>query len=328
MPAQTSVEAQGLRIHVTGIVQGVGFRPFVYGLAHRRHGLTGWVRNTSAGVDIEADGPADCVWAILHRRAARRNCRRWPASTSLSAATERPPDGFTCPSPSASPTRRAGRVPAHLARRGRYATTACASCSIPTDRRHRYPFINCTNCGPRYHHHPRHPLRPAADDHGRLPALRRLRRPNTADPLDRRFHAQPVACPDMRAAPVARSDRVRRNRPTRPRRGRACKPRRALSCATGPYRRRQGAGRLPSGLRRRQSAAAVGRTAPPQAARRTKPFAVMLPDIEAVRPPPLSTPAPAEEELLLSRARPIVVCSHRRRRAPPSPPEMAPGQRT
>ena len=55
-----SSEAVGLRIHITGIVQGVGFRPFVYGLA-RRYGLTGWVRNTSSGVDIEADGPAGAL---------------------------------------------------------------------------------------------------------------------------------------------------------------------------------------------------------------------------------------------------------------------------
>ena len=57
-------ERQGLRLHVSGVVQGVGFRPFVYGLA-RRYDLTGWVRNSSSGVDIEIDGPAEALAAGL-----------------------------------------------------------------------------------------------------------------------------------------------------------------------------------------------------------------------------------------------------------------------
>ena len=64
MATQATATAQGVRIHITGIVQGVGFRPFVYSLA-RRYGLTGWVRNTSAGVDIEADGTTDALAASL-----------------------------------------------------------------------------------------------------------------------------------------------------------------------------------------------------------------------------------------------------------------------
>ena len=56
-------QTSGVRIHVTGIVQGVGFRPFVYGLAKSLN-LTGWVRNTSAGVDIEADGPSEVLEAF------------------------------------------------------------------------------------------------------------------------------------------------------------------------------------------------------------------------------------------------------------------------
>ena len=89
MPAQTSVEAQGLRIHITGIVQGVGFRPFVYGLA-RRYGLTGWVRNTSAGVDIEADGTADALGVFT--AALRDELPPLARIASLSAAP-RPANG-------------------------------------------------------------------------------------------------------------------------------------------------------------------------------------------------------------------------------------------
>ena len=58
-------ERHGLRLHVSGVVQGVGFRPFVYGLA-RRYDLTGWVRNSSSGVDIEIDGPAKALAAFSH----------------------------------------------------------------------------------------------------------------------------------------------------------------------------------------------------------------------------------------------------------------------
>ena len=56
-------QTSGVRIHITGVVQGVGFRPFVYGLAKRLN-LTGWVRNTSAGVDIEADGLSGALEAF------------------------------------------------------------------------------------------------------------------------------------------------------------------------------------------------------------------------------------------------------------------------
>ena len=57
---ETLLRASGVRVHVTGIVQGVGFRPFVYHLAGR-FGLAGWVRNTSAGVDIEVSGPGESI---------------------------------------------------------------------------------------------------------------------------------------------------------------------------------------------------------------------------------------------------------------------------
>ncbi len=72
--------SQGASIHITGIVQGVGFRPFVYGLAKRFH-LSGWVRNTSAGVDIEVDGEKEAIPAFIGSLGA--NCRLWRGSTPL-----------------------------------------------------------------------------------------------------------------------------------------------------------------------------------------------------------------------------------------------------
>ena len=144
MKTQVTTEAQGLRIHITGIVQGVGFRPFVYGLA-RRLGLTGWVCNTSAGVDIEADGPAAALDGFL---AALRDELPPLARLDSLSAVPRPANGYT-----------AFDIRPSRAETGAFQPIApdvavCDDCLRelfdPTDRRHRYPFINCTNCGPRF----------------------------------------------------------------------------------------------------------------------------------------------------------------------------------
>ena len=85
------VPTHGLRIHITGVVQGVGFRPFVYGLAQRLE-LTGWVRNTSAGVDIEVDGAPQAL-----RQFAEALASESPPLARIDsiAVSERPSDGFT-----------------------------------------------------------------------------------------------------------------------------------------------------------------------------------------------------------------------------------------
>jgi hydrogenase maturation protein HypF len=160
MELYATTEAQGLRIHITGIVQGVGFRPFVYGLA-RREGLTGWVRNTSAGVDIEADGPADSLAAFT---AALRDELPPLARLDSLSATPCPANGFV-----------SFDIHASRAEVGAFQpispdVAVCDDCLRelfdPADRRHRYPFINCTNCGPRF----------TIIRDIRLPPLRRLRR--------------------------------------------------------------------------------------------------------------------------------------------------------
>ncbi len=178
---------QGAQIHITGIVQGVGFRPFVYGLA-KELGLAGWVRNTSAGVDIAVDGQRESLQAFVQalREKAPPLARidkldvTWQAANGFSdfkiIHSQGAPDDFLPVSPDAS---------------------ICPDCLRelfdPADRRYRYPFINCTHCGPRFTI-----LRDIPYD-----------RPNTTmavfdlcpdctaeyqNPLDRRFHAQPVAC--------------------------------------------------------------------------------------------------------------------------------------
>ena len=181
-------ELRGANIHVTGIVQGVGFRPFVYRLAVRL-GLTGWVRNTSAGVDIQVDGTADSIdtFAILLKSKLPPLARIDSLDVSYEA-----PHGFNGFEIVISKTLTGAFQPISP------DVSICPDCLRelidPSDRRFRYPFINCTNCGPRF---------TIITD---IP----YDRPNTtmapfemcpdcaaeyANPLDRRFHAQPVACP-------------------------------------------------------------------------------------------------------------------------------------
>jgi len=197
------------RIRVRGIVQGVGFRPTVYRLATER-GLGGWVLNDAEGVVIEAEGPPDAVDDFL--RTLRTDPPPLADITSVEPEAV-PPQGETAFRIEASETgRRQALISPDMA--------VCDDCRrelfAPADRRYRYPFINCTNCGPRYS-----VIRDIPYD-----------RPNTTmqaftmcpacraeyeDPSDRRFHAQPNACPvcgphldlrDSGGRPVASDDPV------------------------------------------------------------------------------------------------------------------------
>ena len=198
VPPETLVR---LRLRVTGLVQGVGFRPHVHRLATEL-GLAGHVGNDTEGVFIEVEG-------------ARRGDRR----------VRCPPRGRGA---RAGPHRRRGDRAPHADRRGRLRhrrepgpgrrpdvrvaghrdlrRLPRPSCFDPSDRRARYPFINCTNCGPRF----------------TITMSLPYDRPNTTmraftmcdacaseyhDPADRRFHAQPVACARVRSPPVVRGGR-------------------------------------------------------------------------------------------------------------------------
>ena len=176
------------RIVVEGVVQGVGFRPFVYALATRR-GLAGWVRNTASGVEIEVEGPAAALGAFLDDLRGERpplaHIDRLREEEALPQGRDAfeierslDGDGFQPVSPDVA---------------------TCAAClgevMDPQNRRFGYPFTNCTHCGPRF------------------TIIRALPydRPNTTmagftmcgrcraeydNPRDRRFHAQPNACPE------------------------------------------------------------------------------------------------------------------------------------
>jgi hydrogenase maturation protein HypF len=181
-------ERVGLKIWVRGIVQGVGFRPFIYTNALKNH-LAGWVRNTSSGVEIEVYGSQTDVEAFLHTlqhdppplaRIDDLQSQPCPANgtQTFEIIASQPQEGNFIPiSPDVS---------------------ICADCAHelldPQDRRYRYPFINCTNCGPRFTIIQDIPYdRPKTTMSGfeMCPDCRS----EYQNPLDRRFHAQPVACP-------------------------------------------------------------------------------------------------------------------------------------
>jgi len=176
------------RIKITGVVQGVGFRPFVYQLA-QEHGLGGWVCNTSAGVEIEAEGKEEALERFLLD--LRGKAPPLARIESLSAAEVEPRghDRF--------------EIRSSRAQEGRYLLISpdiatCEYCERelldPNDRRYRYPFTNCTNCGPRFtiiedipYDRPKTTMRSFT----MCPKCQE----EYDDPSDRRFHAQPNACP-------------------------------------------------------------------------------------------------------------------------------------
>ncbi|RGM92171.1 carbamoyltransferase HypF [Collinsella sp. OM06-18AC] len=183
-----------VHIHVTGIVQGVGMRPFVYREA-MAHGICGWVLNAGDGVHIEAHAPADALDAFVaalseHAPAAARV--EYVEVVDLAAhgwdtANEQ---GFRIVA-SQDQTAHTTLVSPDIA--------TCDDCLRelfdPADRRYHYPFINCTNCGPRFTIIRSLPYDRAATSMNCFPMCPECAA-EYADPLDRRFHAQPDACFD------------------------------------------------------------------------------------------------------------------------------------
>ena len=181
-------ELRKARVHITGIVQGVGFRPFVYGLAVR-YDLKGWVRNSSAGVDIEIDGAIEILQAFIEVLKTELPPLARVDSLDISFVD---PGLFTTFEIIDSETVEGAFQPISP------DVCICPDCLQellnPEDRRYHYPFINCTNCGPRFtiitdipYDRPNTTMAPFE----MCPDCAKEYR----DPLNRRFHAQPVACP-------------------------------------------------------------------------------------------------------------------------------------
>jgi hydrogenase maturation protein HypF len=185
----TGIETmQAIEVCVRGVVQGVGFRPFVYRLAHDL-GLAGWVRNTSGCVEIEAEGPRESLEMFLAGLRDEAPPMAHIDEIKMSAIEAKGLAGF--------------EIRESQSEEGEYQLVSpdIATCSAcleeifdPQDRRYRYPFTNCTNCGPRFtiiedipYDRPRTTMRWFT----MCPDCQR----EYEDPLNRRFHAQPNACP-------------------------------------------------------------------------------------------------------------------------------------
>lgn len=183
-----------VHIHVTGIVQGVGMRPFVYREA-MAHGICGWVLNAGDGVHIEAHAPADALDAFVaalseHAPAAARIEYVEVVDLAANGWDAADEQGFRIVA-SQDQTAHTTLVSPDIA--------TCDDCLRelfdPADRRYHYPFINCTNCGPRFTIIRSLPYDRAATSMDRFPMCPKCAA-EYADPLDRRFHAQPDACFD------------------------------------------------------------------------------------------------------------------------------------
>ncbi len=177
-----------LRLEIRGMVQGVGFRPFVYRLATELE-LVGWVNNTSRGVFVEVEGSSDRLERFLSRVVAEPPPR---ASIQSLESAWLDPVGyqvFEVRHSHESGAKTALMLP---------DIAPCPDCLRelfdPSDRRYRYPFINCTNCGPRFSIIEALPYdRPHTAMHGFT--MCSACQAEYDDPRDRRFHAQPNACP-------------------------------------------------------------------------------------------------------------------------------------
>jgi hydrogenase maturation protein HypF len=180
--------AAATRLRARGVVQGVGFRPFIYSLA-RRHGLAGWVRNTSAGVEIHVEGPEGEVESFVAALPDEAPPRAHIAVLTRSDAELEGADAFLILESAVDPAEYQLVSP---------DIATCDDCRRelrdPRDRRFQYPFTNCTNCGPRLTIIEDLPYDRERTTMRRFPMCPSCRR-EYEDPLDRRFHAEPTACP-------------------------------------------------------------------------------------------------------------------------------------
>jgi hydrogenase maturation protein HypF len=298
-------------VSVRGIVQGVGFRPFVYALA-RRYGLAGLVRNDAEGVHVEVEGDAESLDLFvrgIEGEAPPLSVVETVSWRPLVALGER---DFRIEESREGVRRRALISP---------DVASCEDCLRevfdPADRRYRYPFTNCTNCGPRFTIIRSVPYDRAMTTMSGFEMCPECRH-EYDDPTDRRFHAQPNACPDCGPQvrlldkfghelhakledPILRTARILCGRAIV-----AIKGLGGYHLACDPFDER-----AVSTLRGRK-------------VRQDKPFALMASDLGQVRK--LCLLGPEEENLLISPARPIVLLQ--RREGSGVAEEIAPRQST
>jgi hydrogenase maturation protein HypF len=291
-PGKGRMEILRRHISLRGIVQGVGFRPFVFNLA-RRHGLSGWVNNSSEGVHLEVEGSPERVEQFTQEVARKAPPRA--RIESLQCEDLKPMGAVVF------------EIRESVEEAGKYQLISpdiatCPACReeihTPSDRRYRYPFTNCTQCGPRFTIIEDIPYDRAKTTMAKFRLCPDCRR-EYDDPADRRFHAQPNACPvcgprlrlvDPEGNPIPSPD--------------------PLSAAIELLK----GGKILAlkGLGGFLLACDAGKASPVEALRLRKhrpdkPFAVMLPSLGAVREH--CEVSEGEENLLLSPESPIVLLS-------------------
>ncbi len=296
-------------VRVGGTVQGVGFRPFVHRLAAEL-GLGGFVRNDSEGVELEVEGDAGVVAELVARlepEAPPLAAVESVQTTELAVTGER---GFRIV---ASRDGGAGAAPVST------DVATCEACLTelfdPADRRHRYPFLNCTECGPRFTI-----VREVPYDRSRTTMasfeMCAACRAEYEDPADRRFHAEPNACPAC--GPRARLlDPGGEPLPVEP--GSDPVAAAAALLAEGAIVAVKGVGGYHLACRAADERAVAELRA--RKRREAKPFALLAADLTAARE--LAELGAAEERLLAGRERPIVLAP--RRPVAPVAASLAPG---
>ncbi len=186
MPAPPQPLLERRRFQISGVVQGVGFRPFVHGLAERC-GLSGFVLNDGSGVVVEAQGDASALERFTAALRAEPPPLAQVERIELRSIGAQDEDGFSIRR--SELTGRTASIPPDVA--------TCDEClgelRDPSNRRYRYPFINCTRCGPRLTIVERVPYDRASTTMRHFEMCERCRR-EYEDPADRRFHAEPIAC--------------------------------------------------------------------------------------------------------------------------------------
>ena len=290
------------RIQVRGIVQGVGFRPFVYRLAQELD-LAGFVNNDGAGVTIEVEGNPRRIELLARRLAKEAPPRAQIDAVELRACVPRSEAGFAIVESGSGRTRTAIGPD----------TAICDECLAelfdPNDRRHRYAFINCTHCGPRYTI-----TRALPYDRATTAMAAFAQCPDCLaeyrSPLHRRFHAEPNACPrcgpelellDEAGAPVVTTDPIAET---------------VHRLVAGQIVAIKGLGgfHLACDARNGNAVATLRR----RKAREEKPFAVMAANAKSLAAMTVLTTA--EDDLLSSGERPIVLLRKR-----PGADERLPG---
>lgn len=178
---------EAIKVRVEGVVQGVGFRPFVYTLA-KSHNLSGWVLNDEQGVEIfleGARGDLDAFVASLQERA--------PQAARLDSIRTEAVQVQGCSQFEIVESRSGDRITTRISPDLAVCSDCLADLNNPSDFHYEYPYVNCTNCGPRFSIIKALPYDRSTTTMASWSICERCRQ-GYENPLDRRFHAQPVAC--------------------------------------------------------------------------------------------------------------------------------------